>query len=133
MGDVISISRVSDVDIFSRFDAQCPQIPAEIDNRIPNSARKAVVKSTQSDEHYHFRNHCIVVVVLSFVVLAGVKYVANIMAQSSAADGAITERGDTSYRDKQASWLEQIKLMELDPAYQRVLEEKRLYARSHSR
>jgi hypothetical protein len=24
-------------------------------------------------------------------------------------------------------------LMELDPAYQRVLEEKRLYARSHSR
>jgi len=128
MGDVISISRVSDVDIFSQFDGQCPEIPAEIDARIPRSARKALEKSVYHEVENNFRNHCVLVVVASLLVLAGVKLTTNAITARVGLHQPQAELLSTDYRNSQSEWAAQIQRLESDPAYQRVLEEKRLFA-----
>ena len=134
MGDVISISRVSDVDIFSQFKAECPEIPEEIDNRIPKSARKAVAHQPPATRSHQFRNHCVFVVVLSILVLAAVKFISSAVAEQVSFNrfesgvGGIGSEVDTTYRNNRDAWLVHIKTLESHPVYERIVEEKRLYA-----
>ncbi len=131
MGDVISISRVNDIDIFSEFDSQCPSIPEDIDQRIPRSARKAVTRPGALNDQGVFRKHCAIVVALSLSVLFIVKFVS----------GAVSSQMDLQYRDfegdvathrtSQTAWAEYIETMESDPYYQRVIREKQLYSRQY--
>ncbi len=131
MGEVISISRVSDVDIFSQFDAHCPSIPEEIDSRIPRSARKAVDNNIRSDRPHHFRNHCVILVVLSVVVLAAVKLASSAIARQTTTGQAEIAQSNTDFRHHKDTWQAQIKSMENHPAYLRVIEEKRLFAQQY--
>lgn len=132
MGEVISISRVSDIDIFSEFDSQCPSIPEDIDQRIPRSARKAVTRSGALNDQNVFRKHCAIVVALSLCVLFIVKFVS----------GAVSSQMDLQYRDfegdvathraSKSAWAAYIESMESDPYYQRVIREKQLYSRQYA-
>ncbi len=127
MGDVISISRVSDVDIFAEFDAQCPTIPDDIDSRIPRSARKAVDGRGAQGDQTLFRKHCAIVVVLSLCILAIVKFVSGSIATQLGMQYRDFESSNTSHRQSQAAWAGYISTMEQDAYYQRVVKEKQLY------
>lgn len=131
MGEVISITRVSDVDIFSQFDAQCPGIPEEINTRIPRSARKAVMKTPYQTGEHNFRNHCAVVVVLSLAVLIAVKFATGAITQQAGYSPLQISLQNTAFRESQATWLAHIQSLENSAGYQQLLEEKRLYALQH--
>jgi hypothetical protein len=128
MGDVISISRVSDVDIFSEFDAQCPDIPENIDSRIPRSARKAVDKGVLDRDHNLFRKHCAIVVALSVCGLLIVKVVSGAIAAQSGMRSVDFEHSATDHRLSQSSWAAYIRKLENDAFYRHVQQEKHLYS-----
>lgn len=128
MGEVISISRVSDIDIFSQFDDQCPQIPEDVDALIPRSAHKAVHKTAPVEIGHSFRNHCIIVVVLALLVLAAVKIGTGALINQVSHAKLETKSLDTEHRNNQTSWQAYIRLLEADPIYQRIIEERRLYS-----
>ena len=128
MGDVISISRVSDVDIFSEFDAQCPAIPDNIDSRIPHSARKAVGNRPLDRDHNLFRKHCAIVVALSVCGLLIVKGVSGAISSQSGMRGLDFQQSSTDHRVSQSSWLAYIRKLENDAFYQHVQQEKQLYS-----
>lgn len=127
MGDVISLTRVTDVDIFSEFDAQCPSIPESIDLAIPRSAGKAIGKAEAGAEKKGYRTHSFLLIALSLLVLFTVKLIVGAMPSQSV-DLTST---NTSYRQSQETWLSFIETLESDPLHQRVLEEKRLFANEH--
>lgn len=131
MGDVISISRVSDSDIFSEFDSQCPSIPEDIDQRIPRSARKAVVRSSASYDQNVFRKHCAIVVALSLCVLFVVKFVSGTVSSQLGMQYRDLEGDVAKHRASQRAWAAYIQTMETDPYYQRLIREKQLYARQY--
>lgn len=131
MGDVISISRVSDVDIFAEFDSQCPSIPEDIDFRIPRSARKAVDKPGSQNDQSLFRKHCAIVVLLSLGILAIVKFVSGSIATQIDMQYRDFENHGVSHRQSQATWAEYISTLEQDAFYQRVLNEKKLYLQQY--
>lgn len=128
MGDVIDISRVTDTDIFSQFDDQCPQIPKEIDVRIPKSARKAVHKSENRQAGNKFRNHCLVVLTLALIILLAVKLGTNALIGRVDHEKSAGNRPNVDYRLNQATWDAYIRELEADPIYQKILKEKQLFA-----
>lgn len=117
MGEVISISRVSDLDIFSEFDALCPAIPQALDDEIRQSAENAVDKKQPNEKPGSFRAACVAVVLLSLVALAGVKFVAGQVADkySSSRYGDVQANMSKNWRKSRESWQAYITHLQNDP------------------
>ncbi len=58
MGEVISIGRSNDDDLFGHFEKACPKVPTDIDETISQSAARALGGETESYKP-SFRNVCL--------------------------------------------------------------------------
>ena len=133
MGEVISISRVSDLDIFSEFDAQCPEIPEDIDKIISHSAENAVGKPNYPQHTGSFRVACIAVVLSSLVALAGVKFVASQLTGnfSGSKYGDISATGKKEWRESRESWESYITHLENDPRVVHLQIEREMFQQQY--
>lgn len=133
MGEVISISRVSDLDIFSEFDSQCPSIPHEIDVLVRQSAEKAVDKRNHSEKPASFRAACVAVVVLSLIALAGVKFVASQVPgnYSSGRYADATANMSKNWRESRESWQAYITHLQNDPLMVHLQAELKLFQQQY--
>ncbi len=132
MGEVINISRASDLDIFSEFDAQCPSIPEEIDTAIRACALGAVNQNTSAAKPASFRAICVVVVLVSLVALAAVKGLTSRMAANTYTSHyglSDTEQGE--WRQTRESWQAYISQLESDPVFLHLQREKELFQQQY--
>ncbi len=134
MGEVISISRVSDLDIFSEFDAQCPSIPQDIDGLIRQSAESAVDQQQFKGTTGAFKTACVAVVVLSLVALAGVKFVASNVAGNYSASRYgefTTSTRSTDWRESREAWQTYINYLQNDPRIIHLQTEQKLFKQQY--
>ncbi len=133
MGEVISISRVSDLDILSQFDSQCPAIPTDIEQSICNTAGNAVQRQESSRRFVSFRAASISLVVISIFSLVMVKYVSNHLASGlSSSQVSFSFAGDSPHwRESQASWTAYIQKLENDPVVVQLRAEKELFRQQY--
>lgn len=69
MGEVVSIAKARQTDIFSMFDAACPSLPEEASREVIETALRSV-GGAKSDKTTSFRAACIVIAVISLFGLA---------------------------------------------------------------
>jgi len=129
MGEVISISRVSDLDILSEFDSQCPAIPIDIDQSIRQSAESALESRGRTRQYVSFRMAGILVVAVSILALVMVKYVSNHLANglSSTQINSAFLSGSPQWRESQVSWAAYIQKLENDPVVVQLRTEQELF------
>lgn len=128
MGEVINISSVSDLDIFSEFDAQCPAIPDDIDLAIQHSAAHAVGQQPAEQKAFSFRTVCAGIALASIVAVASV----TLTEMTPESGNPATVRGLTGeaqpvWRQTRESWQAYIAQLEKDPAYLHLLRERALF------
>lgn len=153
MGDVISIKRSTDDDLFSHFEAACPQVPPAVENSIRLSANRAIGGEQRIDQLPSFKYF--------FVAIAGLCVIGMLLANGvtsrwknavqaaavysepndletlatassepglAAAIAAELPSSDGSFIRARGAWAEYISRLERDPYYQYVLAEKRRFA-----
>lgn len=132
MGEVISISRASDLDIFSEFDAQCPTIPEEVDTAIRACALNAVAPYTSATKPASFRAACGVVVLVSLAALVVVKGLTSRMATTtSVAHYGLSDTAQGEWRKTRESWQAYISQLEKDPVFVHLQREKKLFQQQY--
>ena len=133
MGEVISISRVSDLDILSEFDSQCPEIPIDIDQAIRQTAESVLERQVRTRKYVSFRVAGILVVMLSILALVLVKSVSNHLAGglSSGQVNSSFLSGSPQWRESQVSWAAYIQKLENDPVVLQLRTERELFLQKY--
>ena len=143
MGEVISIRRSSDDDLYELFSQACPEVPDAVDEKIQLAAVQALSGSQGRYYQPSFKTVCLVVVSACLVGAALVRGVTNrwnvavdsagmysvqsnnlnseaIMGAALPADNSSVK----SWRRSRGAWAEYIARLERDPFYQYVQQEK---------
>ena len=146
MGEVVSIRRTTDDDLFDFFNASCPSVPVELDEKIRHSASRAV----QGQEIVNvgrpsFRTACLLIASVSLVGIILVRGVSarwndaveSAASYSSSANNVVNSpelaaaqpviAATDSWRRSRSAWAEYIEKLESDPFYQYVLSERRRF------
>ena len=146
MGEVVSIRRTTDDDLFDFFNASCPKVPVELDEKVKRSAGRAV----QGQEIVNvgrpsFRTACLLVASVSLIGLMLVRGVS--VRWNDAVESAASYANSTSstanqpqlaaaqpvsstvdsWRRNKSAWAAYIETLESDPFYQHVLSERRKF------
>ena len=61
MGEVISIKRSTDDDLYALFNEACPEVPAALDEKIQYAAIRAIGGSHEHSAQLSFKTVCLVV------------------------------------------------------------------------
>ncbi len=133
MGDVISIRRQGDNDIYRIFDARGPILPDDLDDKIKTAAARALGKKTPQGDGA-FRSACLIVVCLSLlgiVVAQRIQYASVSAPQATVASAAQagvplpfaaakTPQNDVHWRQSEQSWSSHIEQLELELAREKT-------------
>ena len=69
MGEVVSIAKARQTDIFSMFDEACPSLPEETNHGVLETARRSI-SDGKSNKPSRFRTACLIIGTVSFVGIA---------------------------------------------------------------
>ena len=141
MGEIISIKRSKDDDLLDQFQSVCPQVPAELDEAVRNTATRALGEYQTPKNKTSFKTVCVVVAAVSIIGVSivrgvttrwnnAVEAVAAYPQFAEPAMGAAHSAGSgsaDSWRRTRSEWAAYIQHLESDPFYQHVLEEKRRF------
>lgn len=128
MGSVVSINAANDKDLFDSFAELCPPIPERTDLAVSLSGSNAVAQAKTTDGVL-FRQGFLIVAALCIACLL-VTLIVNQFAVPVL--GQKTAIGDHPWRENRETWQAHIKILERDIRYQRVVDEKRLFAEKFS-
>ena len=143
MGEVISIKRSTDDDLYALFNEACPEVPAAIDEKIQHAAIRAIGGSHEHSAQLSFKTVCLVVAGACLIGVALVRGVSDRWnhAVDSAAMYSVQSNnlnnelvlgaalppessGEKSWRRSRGAWAEYVARLERDPFYQYVQQEK---------
>ena len=65
MGEVVSIAKARQTDIFSMFDEACPSLPEETNHGVLETARRSI-SDGKSNKPSRFRTACLIIGTVSF-------------------------------------------------------------------
>jgi len=159
MGEVVSIAKAKQTDIFSMFDSGCPALPEITDEAVIHSASRSVAR-VEVKKPGASRVACLVIGGVSLIGIA-LSYLTaetstnrdltssvaghSLLTADSALIGSfssdliVTEEftlntqvlDERAWRLSREAWLAHIAALERDPAYQQILREKRLFAMTY--
>ncbi len=143
MGEVISIRRSTDDDLYTLFSDTCPEVPDAVDEKVHLAATRALGGSVDNPSQPSFKTVCLVVVGACLIGVALVRGVTdrwNIAVDSAAkysvqasslnkeavlsAALPLDNSSEKSWRRSRDAWAEYIARLERDPFYQHVRQEK---------
>ena len=143
MGEVISIRRSTDDDLYALFNESCPAVPDAVDEKVHFAATRALGGNLDHPSQPSFKTVCIVVAGACLIGVALVRGVtdrwnnavdsaAKYSVQASSLNeeavlGAalpMDNSSEKSWRRSRGAWAEYIARLERDPFYQHVRQEK---------
>ncbi len=153
MGEVISIRRSTDDDLYTLFSQTCPEVPAEVDEKVQLAASRALGGNQVQSSQPSFKTVCLVVAgacLIGITLVRGVTDRWNNAVDSAARysvqssnlnkeavlgaalpldngppdNSSLVNNSENSWRRSRGAWAEYIARLERDPFYQYVLQEK---------
>ena len=101
MGEVVSIAKARQTDVFSMFDAACPSLPEETDRGVLETARRSVGDG-KSIKPTRFRTSCLIIGAISFAGIALSFIVGTNVERRTIVGREIATRGDVAFASKSA-------------------------------
>lgn len=141
MGEVVSLAKARQADVFSMFDAACPSLPEETNRDVIETAERSVGAATAGSS-VKFRTACLLIAILSTVGLAAsflgapdtqgqlvrdLNFSSNLVVTDEFII-APAHADDPAWRQSREAWLAHIAKLENHPYFQQVLREKRLFS-----
>lgn len=95
MGEVVSIAKARQTDIFSMFDEACPSLPEETNHGVFETARRSI-SDGKSNKPSRFRTACLIIGTVSFVGIALSFFVGKNVERRTIVGSEIVTRGDVA-------------------------------------